>query len=201
MQGNLDHPYSSTHTYTFIGGRSWQVAETLSQPELRNSIEEVIVVGIHPLDRMREMTHTTFRWNGEERPSGGLREYTAYVADVLKPWIDLNYRTDDAASKTAVCGSSLGGLAAFYMAGTRPDCFGIGACFSSAFGVGLDPSDTIAGSELMRLVEKNLSSSSNSNRICNKSNLLSTSNNSQQQMCWTTTNRLHLANVPFTITI
>src|SRR3569833_97499 len=69
-----------------------------------------------------------------ERPgSGGLPGFYRYISEVLKPWIDANYRTLPEPASTGIAGASLGGLAAFVMAHEHPETFGMAGCMSSAF--------------------------------------------------------------------
>lgn len=116
-------------------GKAWQVAETLSDLREAGSIEDVIVVAIHPIDREREYTHAFW---APGRACCGLDSYTNYVAQHVKGFMDANYRTKPEADSTMIIGSSHGGLAAFYMATRRPDVFGNAAALSSSFWAGLD---------------------------------------------------------------
>src|SRR5438876_131350 len=86
-----------------------------------NAIEEVIVVGIHPNDRMIEYT------------SPGYEDYDRFLVEMLKPFIDAKYRTLAGPSNTAVMGSSLGGVVSFYVGWQWSEVFGKIACLSSTF--------------------------------------------------------------------
>jgi enterochelin esterase-like enzyme len=68
-----------------------------------SAIEEVIVIGIHPNDRIKEYT------------SPGYADYGRFLAETLKPLIDARYRTLAGPANTAVMGSSLGGVVSFYL--------------------------------------------------------------------------------------
>lgn len=61
--------------------------------------------------------------------------YVAFLADELAPYVQQKYDSDPNPDKTAVMGSSLGGLAAVYTAFTRPDVFGLAAGQSGTYGV------------------------------------------------------------------
>lgn len=117
-------------------GKSWQVASTLTSLSNAGLIEDVIVVAIEPVNREYEYTHVD--WASGTQPWGGLDAYADYLADDVKGWVDDHYRTWPEAEHTAIVGSSHGGLAAFYTAGTRPDAFGLAGCLSSSFWAGLD---------------------------------------------------------------
>ncbi len=103
-------------------GAHWRVVETLSLFEQMSALRPVIVVGIYPHDRMHEYTEP------------GVDSYADFVVDKLKPRIDAHYRTLPSRDHTAVVGSSLGGVAAFYMGWNRPATFGQAAALSATFG-------------------------------------------------------------------
>ena len=102
-------------------GNTWRTDEVLGMLDKMNAIEEVIVVGIHPNERMREYT------------SPGYEDYGRFLVEKLKPLIDAKYRTLTGSSNTAVMGSSLGGVVSFYLGWQWPDVFGKIACLSSTF--------------------------------------------------------------------
>jgi predicted alpha/beta superfamily hydrolase len=93
-------------------------------------MSDIIVVGIDTsqsrMDRLgpvRDATHG----------GGRAREHLDAITKVLKPRIDSEFRTRVSREDTALIGSSLGGLFAFYAAWTRPDVFGKAICLSSSF--------------------------------------------------------------------
>jgi predicted alpha/beta superfamily hydrolase len=86
-----------------------------------NAIEEAIVVGIFPNDRMTEYTQP------------GYEDYGRFLVETLKPLIDRKYRTLGGPMNTAAMGSSLGGVVSFYLGWQWPDVFGKIACLSSTF--------------------------------------------------------------------
>jgi pimeloyl-ACP methyl ester carboxylesterase len=110
---------------------TWDVAGTLSA--LRAEVEPAVVVALHPLRRDWEYTHADW---APERPWGGLPEYSRWLAEVVKPWVDRHYPTDP--SRAAVAGSSHGGLASFWAATRHPEAFRAAGCLSSSFFTGLD---------------------------------------------------------------
>ncbi|MDX2014289.1 MAG: alpha/beta hydrolase-fold protein [Myxococcaceae bacterium] len=115
---------------------TWRVQEGLSTLWRQRAIEPVIVVAVHPLNRDREYTHASA---APGRDCCGAEAYTNYLADCVKRFVDTNYRTVPDAARTAVIGSSHGGLISFYAATRRPDRFGRVGALSSSFWVGLDP--------------------------------------------------------------
>lgn len=105
-----------------FGGNHWRIAETLRLLEAMNAIEPVIVVGIYPNAREHDYTQP------------GYETYGRFIAEVLKPALDAEYRTLTGPQNTAVMGSSLGGVVSLYMAWQYPEVFGMAACLSSTFG-------------------------------------------------------------------
>jgi predicted alpha/beta superfamily hydrolase len=103
-------------------GNTWRTDEVLGVLDRINACDGVIVVGIHPKDRMSEYT------------SPGYEDYGGFLIEKLKPLIDEKYRTRTDAVNTAVMGSSLGGVVSFYLAWQWPEVFGKVACLSSTFG-------------------------------------------------------------------
>jgi predicted alpha/beta superfamily hydrolase len=102
-------------------GNTWRTDEVLGMLERMNAIEEVIVVGIYPNDRMNEYT----------KP--GYEEYGRFLVETLKALIDSKYRTLPGRANTAAMGSSLGGVVSFYLGWQWPEVFGKIACLSSTF--------------------------------------------------------------------
>lgn len=117
-------------------GKSLAIAGALAALYAGGSIPQTIIVAVHPLDRRAEYTHAPY---APGRPSGGLSEYTRYLSERLKSFIDAHYRTKPEPASTAIIGSSHGGLASFYIATRRPDRFGKAASMSPSFWAGLDP--------------------------------------------------------------
>lgn len=116
--------------------QSWRVAETLDAGYRSGKIPKVIVVAIVPNDREYEYSYA------RAAPGAaccGADQYTSYVADRVRDFVDRTYRTLRGPRNTAVVGSSRGGLSAFYLATRRPDVFGKAACLSPSFWAGLDP--------------------------------------------------------------
>jgi predicted alpha/beta superfamily hydrolase len=103
-------------------GREWEVDESLALLDAMNVVDRVLVVGIHSGDRMLEYT----------KP--GYEGYARAVVEEVKPYVDREFRTFGTPAETAVLGSSLGGVAAFYMAWQHPQVFGAAICMSSSFG-------------------------------------------------------------------
>jgi predicted alpha/beta superfamily hydrolase len=101
--------------------RSWRADEVLGMLDKMNAIEEVIVVGIYPNDRLVEYTLP------------GYEHYGRFLVETLKPLIDATYRSRTGPANTAAMGSSLGGVVSFYLGWQWPEVFGKVACLSSTF--------------------------------------------------------------------
>ena len=102
-------------------GREWQVDETLDLLDSMSLIDQVIVVGVHSGQREDDYSQP------------GYEHYGRALVEELKPWIDKTFRTLPEPASTAVMGSSLGGVVAFYMAWEYPEVFGGAACLSPTF--------------------------------------------------------------------
>ena len=112
-----------------------------------NAIRKTVVVGISPADRTRDYTKPRYD------------AYGRFVVQHLKPIIDASVRTRTSPSETAVMGSSLGGVAALYLAWQYPDVFGLAGCLSSTFGMMDDLFTRIATESKRRLATASCESS------------------------------------------
>ncbi|WP_291263658.1 alpha/beta hydrolase-fold protein [Gemmatimonas sp.] len=108
------------HAHDRTAGR---VAETIDRLDRMNAVKEIIVVGIVPADRMRDYSHP------------GYEAYGRGIVQQLKPRIDTRVRRCTGPRHTAVMGSSLGGVAALYLAWQYPELFGMAGCLWSTLGV------------------------------------------------------------------
>jgi predicted alpha/beta superfamily hydrolase len=114
---NLVDPRTSN---TFI---DWQIDETADSLIRSSEIEPFIIVGINnTADRSTEYSNTSLG-----------KKYVQLIIEVIKPFIDKEYRTLTDAKNNAVGGSSMGGLISMICAWENPDVFSKAACFSPAF--------------------------------------------------------------------
>lgn len=117
-------------------GNAWHAGRTASDLIRAGEIAPPIMVGIYNtgFGRMDEYAPTRGEfpgWDGETcRSRGRLRAYARFVAQEVKPFIDHRYLTLIGPEHTAVAGSSMGGLAAFYAALWHPRVFGAAAALS-----------------------------------------------------------------------
>jgi len=103
-------------------GQDWGLDESLDLLNSMNLMDRAIVVGVYAKDRLEEYT------------APGYEAYGRALGTELKPWVDRGWRTLPEPARTAVMGSSLGGVLAFHLAWTYPELFGNAACLSSTFG-------------------------------------------------------------------
>ena len=111
-------------------GKEWGVDETLNTLAKSRGLR-IIVVGIDNGggDRIRELN----AWDNPQYGRGEGEQYMAFVADVLKPWVDRHYRTRPDRRHTAIMGSSMGGLISSYAISRYPAVFGAAGIFSPAY--------------------------------------------------------------------
>jgi len=118
-----------------FAGQPWRIDEVFRVLDSMNIMRRTLIVGIYPNSREDEYT----------KP--GYEAYGHYVVDVLKPFIDSQYRTLQGPDNTAVMGSSLGGVVSFYLAWEYPGVFGKAACMSSTFTFRDDLMERVASEE------------------------------------------------------
>ncbi len=111
-------------TTSFAG--EWQVDETLDSLSA-----QAIVVGIEHGNEKRLDELTPFA--NQKYGGGHADSYLKFIIETLKPHIDLTYRTKKNSKNTAIFGSSLGGLFAFYAMLQYPQTFGKVGVFSPSF--------------------------------------------------------------------
>jgi predicted alpha/beta superfamily hydrolase len=115
---------------TAFGGVEWGVDETINRLVGSGAMDEVIVVGIdNTAERINEYTPCCDPQYG----GGKLNQYEAFIISTVKPFIDQSYRSLSGNQNTAIMGSSLGGLASFYIARRNPAVFAKSGAMSSSF--------------------------------------------------------------------
>jgi pullulanase len=105
----------------------WEVDESCETLIAAESMSPIIVVAVDNggLDRIYEYTPWYDPGYGD---GGGGESHLQEFINVLKPWVDANYRTLVSPQTTGLAGSSLGGLMSLYAAYAHPEVFGrIGA--------------------------------------------------------------------------
>ncbi|MCB5236603.1 MULTISPECIES: alpha/beta hydrolase [Bacillaceae] len=79
-------------------------------------VEEVMIVGIEPMDRLAEYTPWFSPSISSAFPpfKGEGREYLTFISQNIKPYIDRHFRTKTDRQHTGMMGASLGGLISVY---------------------------------------------------------------------------------------
>jgi alpha-glucosidase len=113
---------------SYVG--EWKVDETLNKI-YKETGKGFIVVGIEHGGKERVNEYTP--WPHEKYGGGKGKEYIHFIVNVLKPYIDANYRTKSKQKYTGLMGSSLGGLISYYGGLTYPDVFGKIGALSTSF--------------------------------------------------------------------
>ncbi len=102
-------------------GPEWQIDEVINEASA-NGKQTAIVVGIQDHDD-RDAEYTP--WINEDNPKAHGAEYSKWVANELKSFIDTNYRTITEPEATSIGGISRSGMMAYYMLMAYPDVFGM----------------------------------------------------------------------------
>ncbi len=111
----------------------WGVDETLNKLATEaNSQPGCLVVAVDNGGAHRLDEHSPWA-NAEYKQGGEGAAYTDFLVRTLKPYVDAHYRTRPDAAHTAIAGSSMGGLIAFYAGLKYPRVFGRIGVFSPAF--------------------------------------------------------------------
>jgi alpha-glucosidase len=115
-------------TTSFSG--EWQVDETLNNLFTQGDYG-AIVVGIDNggTERLNEYSP----WINPSYGGGDGDDYMAFIANTLKPYIDVNYRTKPEPEFNALMGSSMGALISTYGAVEYPNVFKKVGSFSAAY--------------------------------------------------------------------
>jgi alpha-glucosidase len=113
---------------SYVG--EWGVDEILDEL-YENQGFELIVVGIDngQEKRMSELSP----WENAQYGKAEGKEYMEFIVDVVKPYIDKNYRTKSDREHTAIMGSSMGGLISHYAIYQYPEVFGKAGIYSPSY--------------------------------------------------------------------
>lgn len=108
----------------------WGIDETLNQL-FEEGKQDVIVVGIENGGESRLDEYSP--WKNAKYGGGEGDQYTEFLVNTLKPYIDKHYRTLKQPKYTGLIGSSMGGLISLYAGVKYPNTFGKLGIFSPAF--------------------------------------------------------------------
>ena len=104
-------------------GNIWDVDDAVVRLVERGVIPEIIVVGaFNTADRMWEYS-----------PWHRAPDYARFLVEELMPRVNAEFNTLTGPENTGVMGSSMGGLASYYLVTQHPDVFGFCGCVSSHF--------------------------------------------------------------------
>ncbi|MBN2693073.1 hypothetical protein JXR93_00295 [bacterium] len=126
---------------------TWNIDLNADEAISENLAEPVIIVGITPANRNNEYLHTIIE-RLDNTPK--LTEYTNYLKNSLKPFIDNNFRTLKDRDNTAIAGSSLGGISSFFISWQNSDIFGKVGVFSPSSWIGEDDECCATSNDTMR---------------------------------------------------
>jgi len=102
-------------------GQTWEVDSTSQTLGAMGAVEDFVIVGIRPGDRMKEYT------------SPGYEDYARSLAEEIVPLAESKIRIGKDRRNRSVWGSSLGGVVSFYTVWQYPEVFGVAVCMSSTF--------------------------------------------------------------------
>jgi predicted alpha/beta superfamily hydrolase len=116
---------------SFIPGKEWRIDEAAQSLIQANLIEPIIIVAIENagVARADEYLPTRFEFRGSKM-GGKASDFAKFLLTELKPKIDRDYRTLPDRKNTGLLGSSLGGVATFYIGMKHPDRFSMLAVVS-----------------------------------------------------------------------
>jgi len=124
---------------------SWNVDRTARTLAAQGAIEPVILAGITTADRVNEYLYTDFWMTGTGQPTQvtpRLPAYADFLVQTLLPRLRAEFPVRTGPADTAIGGSSLGGISAFWIAWMHADVFGKVAALSPSFWVGEEGSGT-----------------------------------------------------------
>jgi predicted alpha/beta superfamily hydrolase len=102
-------------------GQTWEIDETSQTLRAMSAVDDFVIIGIRPGDRMEEYT----------KP--GYEKYARSLAEEIVPLAESKLRIGTDRRFRSVWGSSLGGVVSFYTVWQYPQIFGVAVCMSSTF--------------------------------------------------------------------
>ncbi|MBO3700414.1 alpha/beta hydrolase [Roseivirga sp. E12] len=118
----------------------WGIDETLDSLSNTSNFD-LIVVGIDNggENRIHELT----AWDHPQYGKAEGEAYMSFLVDVVKPYMDENFRTKPDRPNTGVMGSSLGGLISHYAIYKYPEVFSKAGVFSPSYWWGTGPFEQV----------------------------------------------------------
>jgi predicted alpha/beta superfamily hydrolase len=116
---------------------SWSADKVAMEGMRAGRVRPAILVGIdNTLDRVREYlppSDVVPQGRPAEGEVGRADLYARYVLEVVRPWVDQNFRTLGDRGNTLVLGSSMGGVVSHYLLEKHANVFGAAGVFSPAY--------------------------------------------------------------------
>ncbi len=167
---------------TTWNNQEWKADEWITELVERDSIHDLILVGIHNIPKIRffdlfpekafeflsEKVKDSLLENGKKKDENLTMdvftgdEYLKFIVEELKPYIDSTYATKSVREDTFIAGSSMGGLMSMYAMCEYPEVFA-GAAGVSTHWSGMNPTtykNPVAKS-ILAYMEANLPSPTN----------------------------------------
>lgn len=119
---------------SFVG--EWGVDEIMDELGKSHNLN-LIIVGIDNGGEHR--IHELTAWDHDKYGKAEGVEYMEFVVDVVKPYVDKNFRTKPDRINTGIMGSSLGGLISHYAIYEYPEVFSKAGIFSPSYWWGEGP--------------------------------------------------------------
>ncbi|MCK6513052.1 esterase family protein [Myxococcota bacterium] len=117
----------ATPSIHFSFGMEWKVDEALDALLTEDLIDPAIVVGIYNTGPTRSIEYVGTLAADKKA------QYSKWIVEHLKPYIDHHYRTLHQSAYTTVMGSSFGGIISIYLSWNYPQIFGAAGCVSNSF--------------------------------------------------------------------
>lgn len=117
-----------------FSGHSWKLIPTIKE---NKDLPKMIVVGIDNAGEKRLDEYAPWLTDSAKSPifsnaGGDGIFYSQWLVEVVKPFIDNNYRTKKEKEHTILAGSSMGGIITAYIGAAYPEIFGVLGIFSLA---------------------------------------------------------------------
>lgn len=122
------HTLSNSYPVIYVhdgGALFHSVLDELEELFCLDIVEEVILVGIEPIDRLAEYTPWFSPSISSDFPpfSGEGTKYLNLIIEGIKPYMDTHFHTKSDSKNTGMMGASLGGLISIYAMGEFADYF------------------------------------------------------------------------------
>jgi len=114
----------------------WGVDEILNEIAQEGG-QEIIVVGIDNNGETRMNEYSP--WENSRFGKAEGEAYIDFVVNVIRPFVEKNYRIKEGVESTGVGGSSMGGLISHYAIFKYPDVFGLAMIYSPSYWYAPEP--------------------------------------------------------------